>query len=111
MRLDVTFRNLDTSDKLREYCDRRLQKVGRFLKDEAEAHVVLRVEKHRELAEVTITGVRGRTHVASAEASDLRTAIDAVSHKLEQAVRRAHDRRVRGQRAQPTAVAAEHLAS
>ena len=111
MRLDVTFRNLDASDKLRAYCERRLQKVGRFLKDSAEAHVVLRVEKHREMAEVTITGVRGRNHVASAEAEDLRSAIDAVSHKLEEAVRRAHDRRVRGQRAQPTAVVAEQIAS
>jgi len=111
MRLDVTFRNLDASDKLREYSERRLQKVARFLKEEAEAHVVLRVEKHREIAEVTITGVRGRTHVASAEASDLRSAIDAVSHKLERAVRRAHDRRVRRNRAQPTAQVAEQLAS
>ena len=111
MRLDVTFRNLDASDKLRDYCDRRLQKVGRFLRDEAEAHVVLRVEKHRELAEVTITGARGGTHVASAEASDLRTAIDAVSHKLEAAVRRAHDRRVRGQKAQPSVDVAESIAS
>jgi len=111
MRLDVTFRNLEASDKLREHCDRRLQKVGRYLKDEAEAHVVLRVEKHREIAEVTITGTRGRTHVARAEGPDLRAAINAVAHKLERAVRRARDRRNSRSGAQRTAVVAEQLAS
>ncbi len=111
MRLDVTFRNLEASEKLREHCNRRLQKVGRYLKEEAEAHVVLRVEKNREIAEVTITGRRGQTHVASAEGPDLRSAIDGVAHKLERAVRRAGDRRNDRSGATPTAEAAEQLAS
>ena len=58
------------------------------------AHVVLREEKFRQIAEIAVKAAGEGAYVASAEAEDIRTAIDLVMHKIESAVRRAHDRRV-----------------
>jgi len=94
MRLDITFRNLEPTDELRQSVERRMEKVGRFMRPPVEGHVVLKEEKHRHIAEVSVSGAGEPAHVASAEAEDMRTAIDLVMHKIETALRRAHDRRV-----------------
>jgi len=94
MRLDVTFRNLEANDDLRQLVQRRVEKVSRFLRPPIEAHVVLREEKHRQIAEISVSGAGESAHVASAESEELRTAIDAVMHKVESSLRRSHDRRV-----------------
>lgn len=94
MRLDITFRQIDASDEIRQWVERRVEKVSRFLRPPIEAHVVLREEKFRQIAEITVKAAGEGAYVASAEAEDIRTAIDLVMHKIESAVRRAHDRRV-----------------
>jgi putative sigma-54 modulation protein len=94
MRLDVTFRNLEADDELRQLVERRVEKVSRFLRPPIEAHVVLREEKHRQIAEISVSGAGESAHVASAESEEMRTAIDAVMHKVESSLRRSHDRRV-----------------
>ncbi len=94
MRLDITFRQVDASDEIRQWVERRVEKVARFLRPPIEAHVVLKEEKHRQIAEVTVKAAGEGSYVASAEAEEIRTAIDLVMHKIESAVRRAHDRRV-----------------
>jgi len=94
MNLDVTFRHLEHSDELRDLVERKATKVGRFLRDPVDAHVVLHEERHRSAVEVTMTGAGDNPFVAHGEAEDMRSAIDAAMHKVESAVRRAHDRRV-----------------
>lgn len=93
MRLNIKFRNLEPNDELRQLVERRLEKASRFLRPPIEANVVLREEKHRNIAEVSVSGAGEPAHVASAESEDMRNAIDAVMHKIESSLRRAHDRR------------------
>ena len=83
MRLDITFRQIDASDEIRQWVERRVEKVARFLRPPIEAHVVLREEKFRQIAEVTVKAAGEGAYVASAEAEDIRTAIDLVMHKIE----------------------------
>ncbi len=94
MRLDVSFRNLEPNDELRVLCDRKFQKVARYVNEPSEVHVVLRSEKHRQIAEVTLSSAGDQAHVAHAEDDEIRNALDQVFHKIERAVRRAHDRRI-----------------
>ena len=94
MRLDITFRHIERTDELHHWVERRIHKVRRFLRSPIEAHVVLSEEKHRQLAEISVTGAGERPHVAKAESDDMRTAIDLAMQKIEGSVRRSHDRRV-----------------
>ena len=94
MRLDITFRQIDASDETRQWVERRVEKLARFLRPPIEVHVVLREEKHRQIAEVTVKAAGEGPYVASAESEDIRTSIDLVMQKIESSVRRAHDRRV-----------------
>jgi putative sigma-54 modulation protein len=94
MRLDITFRHLEAKEETRQWVERRIEKVTRFLRPPIEAHVVLSEEKHRQIAEISVKAAGEGAHVASAEAEDIRTAIDLAMQKIESAVRRAHDRRV-----------------
>lgn len=92
MRLHVTYRNIDPADSLRARCEKKFAKVARFLREPVEANVVLRAEKHRKIAEVTVTAAGGKPMAAHGETDDTFASIDMAMDKLERAVRRARRR-------------------
>jgi putative sigma-54 modulation protein len=69
----------------------RLAKVERVLPKTTEARVVLGLERHRHLAEVTLQA-KGATLHAEAAAADFHTAVDLALEHLEQQARRRKDR-------------------
>jgi putative sigma-54 modulation protein len=91
MRLEVTYRNIRAADALRERAERKFQKVSKHLREPIEAHVVLRVEKHRHLAEATVAS-SGDVFKAHVESDDMYVAIDGLMNKLERVVRRHRER-------------------
>lgn len=86
--LNITFRNTDATEPLKNYAH---EKIGhcleKFAHKETEVHVVLRVEKNRQVAEVS-TYVDGATIVAKEESDNLYAAIDAVTDSLTQQLRK-----------------------
>ena len=58
MQTSVTFKNIDSSDNLRDYVGDKLNRLDKYLYNPAEASVVLTVEKFRHIAEIKITGDR-----------------------------------------------------
>ena len=94
MRTIVKGKNLEVSDGVRAYTERKLKRLERFLDDRSDALVELSVEQHRSssdshIVEVTlvIDGQPLRTHAA---AVSHRAGVDEVVDKLE---RRAVDHR------------------
>jgi putative sigma-54 modulation protein len=73
MKVEVTARRLTVDAKTKDTIEKRLEKLSKVLPREAEAKVVLRVEKRGVLVEVTITA-RQRTWTAEAVAADQLTA-------------------------------------
>jgi len=87
MQLNITGRNIAITPALRQYAEQKLARLDRFADTLGMAHVVFRVEKHRQVAEVTLTA---RDLILRAEEStpDLYASIDLVADKLERQVLR-----------------------
>jgi putative sigma-54 modulation protein len=91
MQLTVTGRNLEVTDALRAYAEEKLRRLTKYLENIVTVHVVLSVEKHRQIAEVTLR-VRELTIRAEESTEDLYSSIDLVMEKLERQILRYKER-------------------
>ncbi len=91
MQLTVTGRNLEVTDALRAYAEEKLRRLTKYLENIVTVHVVLSVEKHRQIAEVTLR-VRDLTVRAEESTDDLYSSIDLVMEKLERQILRYKER-------------------
>jgi putative sigma-54 modulation protein len=87
MQTSVSFKNLDPSEHLKAYVSDKLNRFDKLLDNPAEAGVVLTVEKHRHIAEISITGDRLNIN-GKEETGDMYSAIDMVLDKLEKQLKR-----------------------
>ena len=85
MQVSVTFRNMEPREVLREYVQEKISKLKKYFDYPLEANVVLIVEKHRHIAEVTLVANR-LTINAQEETEDMFSAIDRVLDKLERQI-------------------------
>jgi putative sigma-54 modulation protein len=85
MQVSVTFRNMESKEILREYVREKISKMKKYFDYPLEANVVLIVEKHRHIAEVTLVANR-LTINAQEETEDMFSAIDRVMDKLERQI-------------------------
>jgi putative sigma-54 modulation protein len=85
MQVSVTFRNMESKEVLREYVQEKISKLKKYFDYPLEANVVLIVEKHRHIAEVTLVANR-LTINAQEETEDMFSAIDRVLDKLERQI-------------------------
>lgn len=81
MQVSVTFKNIDPSDALRTYIEKKLDKIDKLLDNPAEANVVFSVEKIRHTTEVNLTCDRMTIH-ASEETGSMYSSIDMVIDKI-----------------------------
>jgi len=93
MNFDMTYRNIRATSALKDRAERRFKKVSKHLREPIDAHVVLRVEKHRHMAEVTVAS-SGNVFKAHEESEDMYTTIDGLMSKLERVVRRHRERKI-----------------
>ncbi len=91
MHLSVKGRNLEVTDALRTYAEEKVQRMGKYLEGIVSGNVVLSVEKHRQIAEVTLR-VRDLTVRAEESTDDLYSSIDLVAEKLERQILRHKER-------------------
>lgn len=87
MHLNITFRNLDSSDSLKEYAQDKVERVHKYLDRAGDAHVVLSLERHLHHADITIQSggwlLRGRE-----TSEDMYASIDLAMDKIERQLRR-----------------------
>ncbi len=81
MQTMVTFKKIDSSDSLKSYVTKKLDRFDRMLDNPGEAHVVLSVEKIRHIAEITLTCDRLNIH-AKEESESMYSSIDALMDKV-----------------------------
>lgn len=101
MKVNVTARHFEMSDDLREHAIRRLEKIERFGHSLMDAHVVLDVEKRRQIAEVSVHGDH-TTFMSRAESHDMIESIDDACDKVQTQIKR-HVDKAREHRALPDA--------
>lgn len=91
MRILVTSRHLKPTKDMKDYAKEKLRKVKKYLSEPIEANVILAEEKFRHLTEVTITH-SGITIRGEGMATDMRSAIDKATEKIEKQLRRQKDK-------------------
>ena len=86
--VNITFKNTTGSDALRSYAVDKLRScIQKFVHHDTEAHVVLRVEKRRQIAEVSLRSDGSDVH-ATEESEDLYASVDALIGSLTQQLRK-----------------------
>ncbi|MBW1777679.1 MAG: ribosome-associated translation inhibitor RaiA [Deltaproteobacteria bacterium] len=91
MQIAVTFKNIDPSENLKRYAGEKLERLDKYLDNPAEAAVVLSVEKHRHIAEISIFGDRLNIN-GKEEAIDMYAAIDLTLDKLEKQIKKSKEK-------------------
>jgi ribosome hibernation promoting factor len=91
MQTSVTFKNIDSSDHLKSYVTDKLDRFDRLLDNPAEANVVLKVEKFRHIAEISVSGDRMKIN-GREETEDMYSAIDMVLDKLEKQIKKGKEK-------------------
>jgi ribosome hibernation promoting factor len=87
MRINVTFRHMEPTDAIKDYVEKKLAKVKRYIDEPIDATVVLSVEKYRNIAEVTLSA--GRNVINTTEQTDdIYSAIDLAVDKIERQVKK-----------------------
>src|SRR5262249_31073814 len=87
MNITVTFRHLPASDALREHAEEKAHKFMKYLIEPVDIHITLKVEKIRQIAEVTAQS-KNFTANGIEESQDMYTSIDKVISKVESQLRR-----------------------
>jgi len=88
VKVSVTFRHTHSTEALKQYAEEKILKLGKYFYRAVDAHVVLSIDAHkRHMAEITLQGRHVTLH-GSEETKDLYSAIDKVTDKMEQQIRK-----------------------
>jgi putative sigma-54 modulation protein len=102
MQLNVKGKNLEVSDSIRSYVERKLQKLDKRVHELTEVEIELAVEKNPSIAESQVAEatvhLKGQTLRAREAAYDMKAAIDELTDKLVRQVKDIHDKRVHGRK-------------
>ena len=81
MQINIQGHNIDLTDSMKDYVHSKFQKLERFFDHINTTHVILRVEKLRQIAEATLHVNQGEIH-ATADDDNMYAAIDGLVDKL-----------------------------
>ena len=87
MRTSIACRKIELTQGLRDYAERKADKLDKFFGDGAEAKFVFSVEKDRQKAELTVFSLNAIYRVETVT-EDMYASIDGVVDKLERQIRK-----------------------
>ncbi|HUN55498.1 MAG TPA: ribosome-associated translation inhibitor RaiA [Smithella sp.] len=118
MKISVTFRNGEGENWQKAYAEERIQKLNKYLDAPAEAHIIVSMEKFRNVTEINLSS-NGWNINAKEEAKDMHMALDNCIEKIEKqlkkqrekvrehkpkSIRRGQEKLVRGEETEDTTV-------
>jgi len=87
MQVRITGRNIQLTEAMKNYVNKKIKRLEKYLEEPISIQVILNVEKFRHIAEVNISSKTGNFY-GSEESHDIYASIDMVVDKLEEQVRR-----------------------
>ncbi|MGB9598959.1 MAG: ribosome hibernation-promoting factor, HPF/YfiA family [Myxococcota bacterium] len=87
MQVNVTFRQMEHSDALKQYAEEKIEKLKKFLKPPVDARVTFSVEKYSHIADVAINA-GGISINASEKSEDMYSSFDLAYSKIERQIRK-----------------------
>src|SRR5436305_9273726 len=99
MQLQIKGKNLEVSDSVRSYAERKLSKLDRVMHDDARVEIELAVERNpsvaeNQVAEATVR-LKGHTLRAREATRDMKASIDELAEKLLRQIHDERDKKVR----------------
>ena len=110
MQLNVTGANVEVTQALRGYVEKKLEKIARHFDQVIDVHCVMTVEKLRQKAEATLHVSGSNAIHADATEENMYAAIDALVDKLDRCVKK-HKEKKRDHHATEAQRTARNLAS
>jgi putative sigma-54 modulation protein len=81
MNIAITFRHIESTEAIKDYCQDKVGKLQKFLRKPMKANVTLSVEKGQQIADVSLNA--GSEHYTARDASEnMYASIDRVCDKL-----------------------------
>ena len=98
MELQIKGKNLEVSEAMRAFAERKLAKLGRMVHDSTRVELELAVEKNpsvaaHQIAEATVW-LKGRTLRCKEASRDMKASIDELTEKLQRELAELRDKRV-----------------
>lgn len=87
MNISITFRNSEVEKWQREFIEEKINKLKKYIDGTCEAHVVLSVEKFRQVAEINFVA-NGLNINSKEEAKEMSLAIDNAIEKVEKQLKK-----------------------
>jgi len=94
MKTEIIGRNVQVDDRLRQFVEKKLPKLGRFLEEPVEIRVTLAAEKHTHVAELHASHKLGVLQATEETESNLQDAINRLLDRVEEQARRSHEKLV-----------------
>lgn len=91
MKISVTFRNGEGENWQKNYAEEKMQKLKKYLDAPAEAHVVVSMEKFRNVTEINLNS-NGWNINAKEEAKDMRVALYRCVEKIEKQLKKQREK-------------------
>ena len=85
MRINITARHFETTQELEDHVQERLLTLKKYFDSIINSHVILTVEKYRQIVEITLK-VSGLTLASNEESDNMYISIDRAVAKLERQV-------------------------
>ena len=82
LQVHVTFKNAEPTEGLKDYLEKKLANVTKFIGSLKDAHCILKVERHRHIIHITLHG-HNAEFFAEGESNDMYASVDLVIHKLD----------------------------
>ena len=95
MKLQITARNMDLTEAIRSYAEKRLGKLERFSQNIISSELILSEQRGQYNGEL-IVKVKGKTLKATSTEKDPLTVIDRLKDKMSDAIK-AYEDRLKGQ--------------
>jgi putative sigma-54 modulation protein len=92
MNVEYTGRQLEITPAIRKQVEQGLKKFTKIIGDNFDAKVMLSVEKHRNVADISITSPRRKPLVGLVEAKDMSSAIDGALEHIERQLLKSNGR-------------------
>ena len=93
MKISVTFRNGEGENWQKVYAEERIQKLNKYLDAPAEAHIIVSMEKFRNVTEINLSS-NGWNINAKEEAKDMHMALDNCIEKIEKQLKKQREKNI-----------------
>ena len=90
MRINVKFRNLESSEGIKNYASEKVARLQKYLRAPLDAELTVSLERHVHIVDLIMTS-GGLRYAAREESENMYTSIDMVMDKIDRQVRSKKD--------------------